>query len=221
MIDLRLGDYRDVLADVMADHTIVDTPFSERTHKGALSTTGEKGVAGYGWWSSEQAVDFVRWCHARTKGWIVILNDDVLGPLMRDEMAALGRRGFPLLPVLQHMPNIVGDGPAPPGCFAVVSRPREKRFLSWGSLPGWYECGRDGSFVRGGKPLDLMRAVVRNYSRGGDLVMDATAGGATTLIAAEIEGRRAVGAELDPETHAKALARIARGVTPDLFAGRA
>ena len=62
-----------------------------------------------------------------------------------------------------------------------------------------------------------MRALVRDYTRPGDLVCDPCAGGATTLLAAAIEGRRAIGAELDPSTHAKAMRRIARGYTPDLF----
>ena len=71
--------------------------------------------------------------------------------------------------------------------------------------------------VVGGKPLDLMRAIVRDYSRPGDLICDPCAGGATTLLAAAMEGRRAVGAEIDHETYAKASARIARGYTPPLF----
>lgn len=33
-IELRLGDYREVLADVEADAVITDPPYSERTHKG-------------------------------------------------------------------------------------------------------------------------------------------------------------------------------------------
>ena len=62
-----------------------------------------------------------------------------------------------------------------------------------------------------------MRALVRDYSRPGDLVCDPCAGGATTLIAAALEGRRAIGAELDPETYALACARIERtALTPPL-----
>jgi site-specific DNA-methyltransferase (adenine-specific) len=102
-----------------------------------------------------------------------------------------------------------------------VSRPRDKRFLSWGSLPGWYKAPRDASIVRGGKPLGLMRAIVRHYSRPGDLVCDPCAGGGTTLLAAAVERRRAIGSEIDPITHAAAMARIARGFTPDLFSGAA
>jgi len=41
--------------------------------------------------------------------------------------------------------------------------------------------------IIGGKPMWLMRALVRDYSRPGNLVCDPCAGGATTLIAAAIE----------------------------------
>jgi site-specific DNA-methyltransferase (adenine-specific) len=71
--------------------------------------------------------------------------------------------------------------------------------------------------VAGGKPLWLMRAIVRDYTRPGDLVCDPCAGGATTLLAAAMEGRRAVGAEMDPVTFEKASKRLAQGYTPDLF----
>jgi site-specific DNA-methyltransferase (adenine-specific) len=101
----------------------------------------------------------------------------------------------------------------------MVARPRRASFMSWGSLPGWYEAGIDRSGVIGGKPLDLMRAIIRDYSRPGDLICDPCAGGATTLIAAAIEGRRSVGAEMDPKTHALAMKRIKAGHTPSLFPG--
>lgn len=49
-----------------------------------------------------------------------------------------------------------------------------------------------------GKPEWLMRALVRDYSRAGDLVCDPLAGYGTTLHAAIAEGRRAIGSERDP-----------------------
>lgn len=47
----------------------------------------------------------------------------------------------------------------------------------------------------GGKPVWLMRELVRDYSRQDWIVCDPCAGQATTLLAAAIEGRRAIGAE--------------------------
>lgn len=217
--EIRCGRWQDVLADVATcDAVITDPPYSERTHRGALdATTLERGVKGYAAWTIDDAKGFIDSWHVRARGWIVIHTSDDLALGMRKHLDGLGRYTFPVVPVLQQQPRVTGDGPGSPGHFLVVSRPREKRFLSWGSLPCWYEAPRDGSIVRGGKPLGLMRAIVRDYTRPGDLVVDPCAGGGTTLLAAVMEGRRAIGAEMDPDTFAKAVARLKRGHTPDLF----
>jgi site-specific DNA-methyltransferase (adenine-specific) len=47
------------------------------------------------------------------------------------------------------------------------------------------------------KPLELMQYLIRTYTNPGDLVLDFTSGSGTTLHAALIEGRRAIGIERD------------------------
>jgi DNA modification methylase len=67
-----------------------------------------------------------------------------------------------------------------------------------------------------------MRAIVRDYSRPGDLVCDPCAGGGTTLLAAIMEGRRAIGSEIDPVTFEKAVKRLRDAEKQaDLFKPRA
>ncbi len=216
--ELRCGRWQDVLADVTeCDALITDPPYSERTHAGALdATTLERGVS-YCHLTDDDARAIVTHWSDRVGGWIVVHTDDVLHPVFRAAYIDLGRYAFPMLPVLQQQPRVTGDGPPSAGHLLAVSRPRERRFLSWGSLPGWYVTSRDGSIVRGGKPLDLMRAIVRDYTRPGDLVVDLYAGGGTTLLAAVMEGRRAIGAEMDPATFDKAVARLRKGFTAPLF----
>jgi hypothetical protein len=85
---------------------------------------------------------------------------------------------------------------------------------------GFYEnLTNRGSFV-GSKPEDLMRAIVRDYSEPGDLICDPFAGSGTTLVSALMEGRRAVGAEMDPKHYEIARKRLAKGFTPPLFVDR-
>lgn len=216
-IALRCGDYRETLADVTCDALICDPPYSARTHAGSDAVVdgtrdgAERAALSYASMTPDDVRAFVAWWHPRVRSWIAVMTDSVLGPVWRDAFESHGRCGFAPLPCLQHKPRLLGDGPASGCTWLLVARPREKRFAQWGSLPGWYESRPEHSpcGVQGAKPLSLMRAIVRDYSRPGDIVCDPCAGGATTLIAAAIEGRRAIGSELDPVTHAKAMRRIA------------
>jgi DNA modification methylase len=92
--------------------------------------------------------------------------------------------------------------------------------LKWGSLPPWYESAPERSVgVMGGKPLGLMRAIVRDYTRPGDLVVDPFCGGGTTALACAIEGRRCITSEMDPKTFELARKRLEKGYTTDMFSG--
>lgn len=239
-IELRCGDWSVALADVgEVDVLISDPPYSERTHSGHDDGASLANRAGrpmkrsdggtdiarprralsYQAWGAEEVQSFVRAWAPRVRGWLVCLSDSDLCMTYRAAYEANGLTGFHPLPcVIPGMTvRMSGDGPSSWAIYANVARP--KHLYRWGTLPGAYIV-RPGERVHiGGKPLTLMRALVRDYSRPGDLICDPCAGGATTLIAAATEGRRAIGAELDPKTHALALKRIAKGYTPSLFAG--
>lgn len=214
-IDLRLGDFREVLADARANAAIFDAPYSQKTHEGQPENRDE---IGYSFWTPDDANDAARFVVSRCDGWVASITDDILGPVYRAAFAAAGLVDFPPIPILQHKPRQQGDGPGNGCVWLVVARPVGKKWLKWGSLPGWYESApdRDG-IVLGSKPLPVMRRLVTDYSKPGDLVMDITAGGGTTLRAARIEGRPSVGAEIDRITHATALAEIAKPYTPNFF----
>ena len=71
--------------------------------------------------------------------------------------------------------------------------------------------------VVGGKPLALMAAIVRDYSRPGDLIVDPFCGSGTTALAAAMEGRRCITSEEKPEHYAIAKRRLDRGYQPGLI----
>jgi site-specific DNA-methyltransferase (adenine-specific) len=221
-MELRLGRWQDVLADVTAcDAVICDPPYGARTHDGNKERLEEMGrnPIGYGCWTTGTVSEFVGRLCARCRGWITAMTSDDLIPAWRDAYHALGRADFAPVPILAPRLRMSGVGPASSAVYLMTSRPRLRAFMSWGSLPGWYVTGIAKNVgVVGAKPLELMRDLVRDYSRPGDLVIDPCCGSGTTLLAAAIEGRRAIGAECDPETYRKAVKRLSAGYTPRLFA---
>lgn len=232
--DLRLGKWQDVLADVTCDALIVDAPYSERTHSahGAARQDTDRDrmpdpnkaptPIPYDCWAPADVDVFVDFWAPRTRGWFVSITDHGLAPHWA---AAMDRHGlYSFSPIAFVAPGsrirLAGDGPSQWACWIVVARPRSAEFHKWGTLPGSYvlPLGHGGkNAVIGGKPEWLMRSLVRDYTRPGDLVCDPCAGGGTTLLAALSEGRRAVGAEMDPKHYEIARKRLARGFTPPLF----
>jgi site-specific DNA-methyltransferase (adenine-specific) len=246
-IDLRLGKWEDVLGDVECDAIISDPPYSKRTHEGHDGAVDELRLAGeekrmrvdrrngavysvgvsrrraidYGHWTQSDVNAFIDAWAPRNRGWFVCMSDHLLCPAYE---AAYDRHGLTTFaPVGILIPGMTvrmaGDGPSSWMLYANVARP--KRLSKWGTLPGGYTGGPGERVHIGGKPLWLMRALVRDYSRRGDLICDPCAGAGTTLLAAATEGRRAVGAEFDPKTHALAMKRIQSGYTPTLDLGGA
>lgn len=234
---IRLGRYQDVLADVDGvDLLLVDAPYSDRTHSAyrTMEDVGRHPIS-YACWSADEVCEFVSEWAPRTRGWFVSLTDHMLAPAWSAALEAAGRYVFSPVACMEpgSRVRIVGDGPAQWSVWAVASRPKTRAMQHWGSLPGGYVIpaaegwrahgGSGGSAngarngVMGAKPLWLMRSLVRDYSRPGQLVCDPCAGGATTLLAALMEGRRAIGAEMDPAHYEIGRKRLAKGFTAPLF----
>ena len=223
--ELRCGDYRDVLADVECDAVITDPPYSDRTHAGhgAMSEhirdlTGQRTrrAITYDAWADDDVIGLASWASDASRGWVGIFTDHHMMIGIHSELERRGRLAFAPVPWIAKRPRLLGDGPASWACYLVVARPRTVEWSRWGCLPGAYlpfVGSKEAMPVVGGKPLWLMRAIVRDYSRRGHVVADPCAGGGTTLLAAVMEGRTAIGAELDPDTYDLAVARLRRGWT--------
>jgi len=213
--DLRVGRWEDVLAGIgMVDVVITDAPFSERVHESKPTRDDGVDPAGlspsYDHWTAADIERFVEHWSPRCRGWMVGLCDDELIPAWRAAYRRMDRVDFAPVPcVITGMTvRTRGDGPSSWAVYAMVARPRGATFASWGTTPGAYVGSAQPGAENGrGKPLWLTDSLVKDYSRGNDLVCDPLAGYGGTLISALSQRRRAVGAELDEAAHQEAMTR--------------
>lgn len=222
--ELRLGRWQDVATEVVADVLIFDAPYSEGTHASEAERNDGVSVEGlapiYRSLTPDQVHEFVHAWTPRCRGWMVSITDDVLAPTWRAAYREAGRYAFASVPcIIRGMScRMRGDGPSSWAVYAMVSRPATKEFASWGALPGAYP-GPRGTEAGGGrgKPDWLMQALVRDYSKPGDLIVDPFCGWGSTLLAARALGRRSIGIDVDAEVLAEARRRLERPEQRSLF----
>lgn len=223
---LHLGAWAEVPAPPAGPCVVIsDPPYDARTHKGRRTASSDEGIAYAAMTECEAGVAVHAIVSNWTPEWIVLFGSHVT---WRWYAEALDRAGYYVFAPVAWVkpygvaPRMAGDGPMCSSEWICVARPRA-RLRRPGSRPGYYSDpidNKDGIIVHGQKPLPLMRKLVLDYSEPGQLVIDPFAGSGTTLLAALLEGRRAWGAEVDPDTHARAVARIRaeHDAQPALFA---
>lgn len=216
-MQLLVGRWQDVLSKDeigMVDTLITDAPYSARTHSGGREAERADGYSDEGLspeylhWNEKDVDDFVAGWSSRVRGWMVGLCDHHLIGAWSTAFERHNRYVYAPVPcVIQGMTvRLAGDGPSSWTVYAIVARPRS--LAKWGTLPGAYVGGREPGSKNGrGKPRWLTDALVRDYSRPGDLVCDPLAGYGTTLVSALLQRRRAIGAEIDPEVVEEAFKR--------------
>ena len=193
-------------------------------HAGHNSLIGNDGYnrkkLDYSFLSNQVCVTLANHFIHVSAGWIVWMMDHGLFPIASDTLKSLGRCVFAPLPFYApgSRVRLAGDGPSSWTVWILVAR--TKSLSKWGTLPGGYCAtkGWDDKVMTGGKPARLMEALVRDYSRPDDVVMDPFMGAGTTGLACIREGRKFVGCEIDPKTYQLAQARIERELAnPPLF----
>jgi hypothetical protein len=226
-IDLRLGRWEDVLADVTCDALITDPPYGARTHESAPGKrsdgySAEGSTPGYDAWTPADVAAFVSSWSPRVRGWMLALTSHDLIPAWENAYSSVDRQFFAPVACVMNGSTFrqLADGPSSWTVYAMVARPRGKEWVGSGGLPGAYTGPRSVEAGGGrGKPAWLVSAFVRDYSKPGDLIADPLAGWGGTAAAATGAGRSFVGAECDAAAHGEAVRRLSRGVQMDLLAG--
>jgi site-specific DNA-methyltransferase (adenine-specific) len=208
-ITIYCGDCWEIMPSLgSVDCVLTDPPFSARTHAGHdFSAKGHakegkdsanRKPLGYQAFTEKDAVHFAGLVSAHCKGWSVVMTDHTLAPFYCQELELKGRYVFAPLPYFApgSTVRLSGDGPCSWTTWLIASRTVAQ--VRWGTLPGGYiaQPGWIGNSERmGGKPLGLMRCLVKDYSHENDLILDPFMGSGTTLVAAKNLWRRAIGIE--------------------------
>ena len=224
---LILGDCREVLPTLpMVDAVIVDPPYSERLHKfhnsNSHNSCGQsmRTVLSYDCLTPSDVQFLASHYHRLSSGWIVWMTDADLALHVRNAIESFGRVGFPPLPFYQpgRSVRLSGDGPCSWTDWICVARTSAQR--KCGALPGGYVAGKGWNDKEriGGKPTFLMDALVSDYSRIGDIVLDSHMGAGTTGVSCVRLGRKFIGVEIDREAFDIACRRIEQAYAqPRLF----
>lgn len=164
---LLCARWQDVDLPASVDAFIEDPPFSERTHKGQrtgselrMPTIGYDGIERHD--AKAMAVAAVE----SNPSWAVTFSDHIGHVWHENAWQSLGWVTFaPVFLKSNPPPRYSGDGPGFALEFLMVARPR--KVTRCGSLPAIYEYqvggGRALRTVAGAKPLELMRALVRDW----------------------------------------------------------
>jgi hypothetical protein len=234
-MELRLGRWQDVLGDVTeCDAVITDPPFESEAHtlqrrvkRGRNKTPGNgdgrspsPSPLSFEPLSFEHRAEAGAFIARVCKRWALVFCQCEASQLWRAALEPMAYRRTAVWIKPDAMPQYSGDRPGM-GYESIVCCHAPGR-------SAWNGGGRVGVFRHnknsGGKhihetqkPISLMVELIRLFTGPNDLVCDPFMGSGTTLLAAAIEGRRAIGAECDPETYAKAVKRLSAGYTPSMF----
>lgn len=221
MTEVQIGDARLICGDClnvlpslpMVDAVIVDPPYSQRCHVGhdsAGASDGPRARLGYSHLTESMVKDLASLYALICRGWIVWMTDSDLTLSIRRALESVGRYAFAPLPFYQpgRSVRLSGDGPCSWTDYIMVARTAHQ--TRWGTLPGGYVAGSgwNDKARMGGKPTRLMQALVSDYSRPGNIVLDTHMGAGTTGVACALEGRRFIGVEIDREAFDLACERI-------------
>jgi site-specific DNA-methyltransferase (adenine-specific) len=211
------------LPDGCATHVITDPPYSEHTHNkqwigAALTADGAPRVStahaglGFDAITEEVARAFGLECRRLAKRWTIVFSDLEWHFRWREWMPIPQVRAF-VWDKVDSAPQFTGDRPAASAEVFILFHPDGKKRWNGGGRRNVYRFPVNGE-NKGAKPhpstkpLELMEAIIRDFTDPGDLVLDPFAGSGTTGVACRRLGRRFIGWERDEKYHAIAVKRI-------------
>lgn len=213
------GDSREVLPHLpQADHVITDPPYSDVTHRGAMTNPDWAKSGGN---APHRLLDFdsiafpdltAIYQASAPKRWLVSFLDwRYMLPLegwCAEQATPLRfvRHGIWVKP--NGAPQFTGDRPGQGWEAIAVLHAKAGGRMRWrgGGHHAVWTYPKQNEAHKTAKPLPLVRRLVEQFTDPGDLILDPFMGGGAVLRAAKDLGRRAVGVEID-ERHCERAAR--------------
>lgn len=222
------GKWQDVLsADLRVDHVITDPPYSEHVHSkiraGARKTPLRDGNGNpRSKCAIDREVDFgfeaitqdereacADMIEAACKRWALVFSDIESCHEWRTAFSVMEYCRTCLWHKIGGTPQFTGDRPASHAEAITCMHPRGRKRWNGGGKGNLYpaltviERGgqRRGNNTRSHttqKPLDLMLALVADFTDPGEVILDPYCGSGTTGVACLRLGRRFIGCEMDP-----------------------
>jgi site-specific DNA-methyltransferase (adenine-specific) len=208
--EMHLGDCIEVMSTLeKVDHVITDPPYDERTHAGAVC--GADGVTGVAFDpladASATAAHILeaarRWC-------LAFCAVESIGDYARGAGKLWVRAG--IWDKINPTPQLTGDRPGQAvEAIAIMHASGKKRWNKKGEAGIW-RCrpprGDDRPDHPTPKPVDLMLALVADFTDPEETILDPFAGSGTTGVACLRLGRKFIGIEKDPTYFALACERL-------------
>jgi DNA modification methylase len=229
------GDCLDILPQLeLVDHVITDPPYSEHVHgksrSGGRDLTADGHAAsfnranelGFSAMTPDVMASVSRWFCELSRRWVLVFSDAELTHAWREALQGAGlehcRTGAWVK--LNATPQFTGDRPGVGHeAITIAHKPGRKRWNGGGSHATWthaIEMNRGGANPRlhtTQKPLPLMVDLVRDFTDQDETILDPFAGSGTTLVAAKLNGRKAIGIERE-EKYCEIAAKRLRETEP-------
>jgi site-specific DNA-methyltransferase (adenine-specific) len=204
---MYLGDCVELLPTLgPVDHVVTDPPYNERTHtKARNGFRGRHEIP----FASLSSFDFVQSLLKIASRWtIAFCALEQLGAYEAAAGPRWIRSGFWRRP--DGCPQFSGDRPGQPGEGLAIMHGKGKKRWNRGGHHAFWTCGveRDDRGHPTQKPVDLMLAIVEDFTDPDETVLDAFAGSGTTGVACLRRGRRFVGIERDAKYFHLACERL-------------
>lgn len=222
---LYLGDCRDILPTLTADHIIGDPPYEDELHAavGKFSTLRNDGkeyrsntinTLGFAGVNSERS-EFARLCVGASNGWCLLFTLAEGVRSWRDELQAAGAKYDTCCAWVKpdSAPRFNGQGPARGfECFVTAWCTTGHRSWEAGGKRGIYRHlvnnpEREGQHPTE-KPRKLMAEIIGDFTKPNQTILDPFMGSGTTGVAAVQMGRDFIGIEREPKYFDIACKRI-------------